>query len=344
MLQTDGHRFLVESPKGLRTVSSDHVTGAPAPPARDAKCTRAVRARALFKAGDQVKEGPEFVFERFLNHGLDDDGQLRVLVSWFGFLEQESTSQLAFSLPRKAILKYCLRKRVKLPALTREGVFFSNQVGKRSLGTPVNSSHMRRKEHKKRGYAFYSLRGPRPVDREKDGAHPLRGGDNGQHTNQEGDAGNTWSPQGDQVTNPQDGSHSQDRVPGYGPPRSHNNATTSKSAGSRKGPSQPHTGLQTKNRHPPHSGAGDETADVEAPPAKPPLGAKPKSRPSAGVTIRSPPYWCPPRRYHTPPSEDGGASRQGRVGTGAQRSVPPGGGTQSPQPRCAAAPRRGSTP
>jgi len=37
VLQTYGHRFLVESPQGLRTLSSDHVTGAPVPPARDAK-------------------------------------------------------------------------------------------------------------------------------------------------------------------------------------------------------------------------------------------------------------------------------------------------------------------
>jgi len=44
VLQTDGHRFLVESPEGLRTVSSDNVTGAPAPPARDARWKRALRA------------------------------------------------------------------------------------------------------------------------------------------------------------------------------------------------------------------------------------------------------------------------------------------------------------
>jgi len=80
VLQTDGHRFLVESPKGLRTVSSDHVTGAPAPPARDGNWTRALRARTLFKVGDQIEEGPEFVFERFLNHCWDDDGQLKVVV------------------------------------------------------------------------------------------------------------------------------------------------------------------------------------------------------------------------------------------------------------------------
>jgi len=151
VLQTDGHRFLVESPKGLRTVSSDHVTGAPAPPARDGKWTRALRAQALFKVGYQIKEGPEFVFERFLNHSWDDDGQLKVLVKWFGFPEQEATWQLASSLPREAIRKYCLRRRVKLPALTREGVFFSNQVRRRPLGTLVTSSHRQKEEHKKRG-------------------------------------------------------------------------------------------------------------------------------------------------------------------------------------------------
>jgi len=149
VLQTDGHRFPVESPKGLRTVSSVHVTGAPAPPARDGKWTRALRAQALFKVGDQIKEGPEFVFKRFLNHGWDHDGQLKVLVKWFGFPEQEATWQLASSLPREASPKYCLRKRVKLPALTREGVFFSDQVGRRPLGTPVTSSHRQREGHKK---------------------------------------------------------------------------------------------------------------------------------------------------------------------------------------------------
>jgi len=151
VLQIDGHRFLVESPKGLRTVSSDHVTGSPAPPARDGKWTRTLRAQALFKVGDQIKEGPEFVFERFRNHGWDDDGQLKVLVKWFGFPEQKATWQLASSLYREASRKFCLRKRVKLPALTREGVFFSDQAGRRPLGAPVSSSHWEREGHKKRG-------------------------------------------------------------------------------------------------------------------------------------------------------------------------------------------------
>jgi len=109
VLQTDGHRFLVESSKGLRTVSSDHVTGALAPPARDGKWTRALRAQALLKVGDQTKEGPEFVFERFFDHGWDDGGQFKILVKLFGFVEKEATWQFAPFLLRKAIRKYCLR-------------------------------------------------------------------------------------------------------------------------------------------------------------------------------------------------------------------------------------------
>jgi len=47
VLQTDGHMFLVKSPRRLRTVNSDDVTGAPALPVRAAKWTRAIRTRGL---------------------------------------------------------------------------------------------------------------------------------------------------------------------------------------------------------------------------------------------------------------------------------------------------------
>ena len=52
---------------------------------------------------------------------------------------------------REAIRKYCLRKLVKLPALTREGVFFSDQVGRRPVGAPVTSSYRERGGYRKRG-------------------------------------------------------------------------------------------------------------------------------------------------------------------------------------------------
>jgi len=80
VLQTDGYRFLIESPRGIRTVSSDNATGAPTPPARHAKSTRALRAQALVKKGTQLKDAPEFAFERFIKHCWNDDGQLKLLV------------------------------------------------------------------------------------------------------------------------------------------------------------------------------------------------------------------------------------------------------------------------
>jgi len=80
VLQTDGYRFLFESPRGIRTVSRDLVTGAPTPPARDAEWTRALRAQALFKEGTQLMDCHEFVFKRLVKHGWNDDGQVNLLV------------------------------------------------------------------------------------------------------------------------------------------------------------------------------------------------------------------------------------------------------------------------
>jgi len=71
------------------------------------------------------------LFEKFIKHGWNDDGQLKLLVKWFAFPEEEATWQFASSLLREALRKYCLRKKIKLPALMREGVYFSDQVKKR---------------------------------------------------------------------------------------------------------------------------------------------------------------------------------------------------------------------
>jgi len=132
VLKIDGHRFLVEIPGGLRTVSSDHVTAARATPVQDAKWTRALRSQALFKVDAQVTEGPKFVFEVFLKHDWDHEGRLKVLVKWFVFPEKESRWQLAFSLHIEEIRKYCVRKRVNLPTLTRDGVFSSDPVDRQA--------------------------------------------------------------------------------------------------------------------------------------------------------------------------------------------------------------------
>ena len=94
VLQTDGSRFLIESLRGIRKVSSDHVTGHPTPSARDAEWTCALRAQALFKKGTELMDGPEFVIEKFIKHGWNDDGQLKLLVSGSGFPKRKPCGNL----------------------------------------------------------------------------------------------------------------------------------------------------------------------------------------------------------------------------------------------------------
>jgi len=101
--------------------------------------------------GTQLKDGPEYVFEIFIKHGWNDDGQVKLLVKWFGFPEKEATWQFASSLPREALRKYCLNKKIKLPALTREGVYFSDQVKTRVQDRQVARAGMETRVTKKRG-------------------------------------------------------------------------------------------------------------------------------------------------------------------------------------------------
>jgi len=54
-----------------------------------------------------IKYGPELLLERFLNHGWDDEEQLKVLVKWFRLPEKEATWQFNFSLSKEAIRKLC---------------------------------------------------------------------------------------------------------------------------------------------------------------------------------------------------------------------------------------------
>jgi len=44
------------------------------------KWTRDLRAQATFKDGIHLKDGPDFVFEIFIKHGWNNDGQLMLLV------------------------------------------------------------------------------------------------------------------------------------------------------------------------------------------------------------------------------------------------------------------------
>jgi len=119
----------VESPTGLRTLSSDHVTVAPGPPPGDPAWARAQVARTHFQSSPPSNTGgTEYVFERFVAHKFDDDGNLFLQVRWFGFRSKDDTWKLATSLPRESVRKYGKRARIKLPGLTPLGnLLFGNR-------------------------------------------------------------------------------------------------------------------------------------------------------------------------------------------------------------------------
>jgi len=114
-------------------------------------CDGPSQAQAVFKEKTHVKDGPEYVFEIFIKHGWNDDGQLKLLVRWFRFPEGEATWQFASSRSREALRKYCPRQNIKLPAFTREGVYFSDQVKKRVQDLPVARAAMETRVTKKSG-------------------------------------------------------------------------------------------------------------------------------------------------------------------------------------------------
>jgi len=151
VLQTDGYRFLIQSSRGIRMVSSDHVTGAPTPPARDAKWTRASKAQAPFKEGTQHADSPEFVFDRFIKHGWNAHGQLKLLVKWIGIPGKEDTWQFVSSISRKVLSNYWRQKEIEFPVLTREGVYFSDQVKKRVHYRQIARAGIETRVTKKRG-------------------------------------------------------------------------------------------------------------------------------------------------------------------------------------------------
>jgi len=76
---------------------------------------------------------------------------LKLLFKWFGFPEKEATWQFASSLPREALRKYCIRKKLKLPALTRERVFFSHEAKRRVQDNQAARSGQNTERNKKRG-------------------------------------------------------------------------------------------------------------------------------------------------------------------------------------------------
>lgn len=126
VLKTDGRRFTIESPERNRTVTSDHITRAPAPQEGHPAWKRAEATRQNYENTASSKgssDEAEYVFEKLVGHRYKADGSLELCVRWFGYGPEADTWTVFTGPPAEAVRKYCKRK--KLPTrVTPSGIFF----------------------------------------------------------------------------------------------------------------------------------------------------------------------------------------------------------------------------
>jgi len=127
VVRTNGYLFTMETPKGLRVVSSDHVTPAPAPEEDSPLWDRAYEVCGPDVALPQIRrEGHEFVFDRVVDWMWRDDDALLLKVRWFGCNPQEDTWENSTDLPRETVRKYA-SKGLSLHGLERRGILFNQE-------------------------------------------------------------------------------------------------------------------------------------------------------------------------------------------------------------------------
>jgi len=105
VLETDGRTYLIDQDGVPYRVRGDHVV--PAGPVDPAN--RPTRPQVAIPYALQPG-GSEFVFERFVDHTWDEEGELWLLVRWLGYGPEDDTWQHSGRLPVQAVYRYCRRK------------------------------------------------------------------------------------------------------------------------------------------------------------------------------------------------------------------------------------------
>ena len=113
VLRTDGRRFTIESDDGVRTVNGQDVVKVAPPPAGDPAWARALEAWRL-PSLPAAKQGPqEYVFDKFIDHGWDEDtDRLMLRVRWFGYKAKDDTWEYVEDLPAEKVRAYCARNEI----------------------------------------------------------------------------------------------------------------------------------------------------------------------------------------------------------------------------------------
>jgi hypothetical protein len=75
--------------------------------------TEMIRIRESPPVDVTPRTDDEYVVDKIVDHGVDEEGLMRVKVRWYGFTEKEDTWEPVANLPRHFLRLYA--RRVKIP-------------------------------------------------------------------------------------------------------------------------------------------------------------------------------------------------------------------------------------
>lgn len=127
ILSRDDRTFTILDGVTLDRVSSDHVARAPTP-AGETDSTSTLRGlQEPVVPSDHEDIGVSFVWERFVGHDRDQDGELWVLVRWWGYDASEDTWEPAHKFDRAKVIQYCQRVGTEPPMLEEVSIALLEQ-------------------------------------------------------------------------------------------------------------------------------------------------------------------------------------------------------------------------
>lgn len=127
ILSRDDRTFTILDGVTLDRVSSDHVARAPTP-AGETDSTSTLRGlQEPVVPSDHEDIGVSFVWERFVGHDRDQDGELWVLVRWWGYDAFEDTWEPAHKFDRAKVIQYCQRVGTEPPMLEEVSIALLEQ-------------------------------------------------------------------------------------------------------------------------------------------------------------------------------------------------------------------------
>jgi len=114
IVRMDGRTYTALEDGLLDTVSSDHLSWAPPPTGQEPKVDEPEDPEAVVP-NMYGPDDPAFIWDRFLDHVVDEEGNLCLQVRWWGYEPEEDTWERALKFDPRKVSQHCRRKHLPDP-------------------------------------------------------------------------------------------------------------------------------------------------------------------------------------------------------------------------------------